>query len=206
MGEVVNVVVAFAVIVLIVRWAIKPGTGGGNAEASRVQRLLGFRPRSVSEDMISTVQQMFPDVPRDNIHYDLLRTGSVEATSNKLLETGFLEVPPRAYFLVFPTQAAAPGAPAVPSSARQAGAAAAATSTSGPPKANLIARFQLEERLRDGAGAAASAVDPGGKASWEDTAERREASLRERKAQMVLAARKRLLEQQQQQGAGASTL
>lgn len=28
---------------------------------------------------------------RDNIHYDLLKTGSVEVTSNKLLERGFLE-------------------------------------------------------------------------------------------------------------------
>ena len=33
-------------------------------------------------------------------------------------------------------------------------------------------------------------MDAGGKATWEGTAERREASLRERKAQMVLAARK----------------
>ena len=31
--------------------------------------------------------------------------------------------------------------------------------------------------------------DVGGRAVWEDTAEKREASLRERKAQMILAAR-----------------
>lgn len=39
---------------------------------------------------------------------------------------------------------------------------------------------------------------PGGKAKWEDSAEKREASLRERKAQMVLAARKRFEAQQAQ--------
>lgn len=51
---------------------------------------------------------MFPDIPayaldfllagflsinhdcRDNIRYDLLRTGSVQETSNKILERGFL--------------------------------------------------------------------------------------------------------------------
>jgi hypothetical protein len=59
---------------------------------------------------------MFPDVPQyghppcvrvrtwwltfflsANIHYDLLRTGSVELTTNKILERGFLDpvrVPP----------------------------------------------------------------------------------------------------------------
>ena len=48
---------------------------------------------------------MFPDIPkcatllfrntlncyRDNIRYDLLRTGSIETTTNKILERGFLE-------------------------------------------------------------------------------------------------------------------
>ena len=28
---------------------------------------------------------------RDNVRYDLLRTGNVEATTNKILERGFLE-------------------------------------------------------------------------------------------------------------------
>ena len=60
---------------------------------------------------------MFPDIPKsvtvpfriqrnadrafsnsDNIHYDLLRTGSVELTTNKLLERGFLP-PVRPYSL-----------------------------------------------------------------------------------------------------------
>jgi coupling of ubiquitin conjugation to ER degradation protein 1 len=76
----------------------------------------------------------------------------------------------------------------MPSSTREAGAPAA--STPEPPKANLIARFKLEERLNKEANAATSSIDPGGKAAWEDSVDRREASLRERKAQMVLAARK----------------
>jgi coupling of ubiquitin conjugation to ER degradation protein 1 len=40
---------------------------------------------------VNNVQAMFPDIPRDNIHYDLLRMGSAELTTNKILEKGFLE-------------------------------------------------------------------------------------------------------------------
>lgn len=40
---------------------------------------------------ITTVHAAFPDIPRPNIHYDLLRTGSAEVTSNKILERGVLD-------------------------------------------------------------------------------------------------------------------
>lgn len=57
---------------------------------------------------IDSVQSAFPDIPRlliatviktyklthvyrANIHFDLLRTGSVDVTVNKLLERGFLD-------------------------------------------------------------------------------------------------------------------
>ena len=51
----------------------------------------------------------------------------------------------------------------------------------------LISRYQLEDRARKAEPISEEQV--GGKATWEDTAEKREASLKERKAQMVLAAR-----------------
>ena len=50
-----------------------------------------------------------------------------------------------------------------------------------------MSQYQLEDRARKAE--AISEEQVGGKATWEDTAEKREASLRERKAQMVLAAR-----------------
>jgi coupling of ubiquitin conjugation to ER degradation protein 1 len=56
---------------------------------------------------VDTVHNMFPDIPtsvifictvtysnyanRDNIRYDLLRTGNVEQTVNKVIEKGFLD-------------------------------------------------------------------------------------------------------------------
>jgi len=135
---------------------------------------------------VNTIHAMFPDIPVDNIRYDLLRTGNVELTSNKILERGFLDAPPPAYFTIYPrmpvgqTQATATGTNA--------------TSSSKPKSAqSLISRYNLEGRTVSDDG---SNILGGGKAVWEDSSEKREASLRERKAQMILAARERMLKQQ----------
>jgi len=188
MGEVVNVVVAFAVIILIVRWAT---TSSGESTAEQAAaRALRFRPKKVTSEMVETVTGMFPDIPHANIHYDLLRTGSVELTTNKILERGFLDAPPDAYFTLYPRQ----GSDAM---LRPAGAPTAArattTATQTRPKETLISRYGLESRLSGADGVPSLQQDAGGRAVWEETAEKREASLRERKAQMILAARQQML-------------
>jgi len=189
MGETVNVVVAFAVIILIVRWAT---TSSGESTAEQAAaRALRFRPKKVTPEMVETVTGMFPDIPHANIHYDLLRTGSVELTTNKLLERGFLDPPPETYFTLYPRQS---GSDAVP---RPAGAPTAArtttTTTQARSKETLISRYGLESRLSGADDVPSPQQDAGGRAVWEDTAEKREASLRERKAQMILAARQQML-------------
>jgi coupling of ubiquitin conjugation to ER degradation protein 1 len=140
-----------------------------------------------------------------NIHFDLLRTGSVELTTNKILERGFLDAvrallsplirpysfmpsqPPDAYFTLYPRQS---GSDVVP---RPAGAPTTArtatTATQALSKETLISRYGLESRLSGADSVPSPQEDAGGRAVWEDTSEKREASLRERKAQMILAAR-----------------
>ena len=144
-----------------------------------------------------------------NIHYDLLRTGSVELTTNKILERGFLDAvrsllyplispcsfmplqPPEAYFTLYPRQSGSDA------TLRPAGAPTAArattTATQARPKETLISRYGLESRLSGADGVPSLQQDAGGRAVWEETAEKREASLRERKAQMILAARQYVL-------------
>ncbi|KAJ6551449.1 hypothetical protein B0H19DRAFT_1264093 [Mycena capillaripes] len=189
MGEVINVVVAFAVIPLVSD-AFADNDSPSDRSAADT---LGFRPKPVSQDMacllIDTISNMFPDIPPDNIRYDLLRTGSVELSSNKILERGFLDPPPPAYFTLYPR-----GANAEPT-ARPA-QAGGATSTAVKAKQSLIDRYNLQERVvQPGPIIEEQAI--GGKAVWEDSSEKREASLKERKAQMILAARQRMLAQQQ---------
>ncbi|KAH9855492.1 hypothetical protein C2E23DRAFT_813554 [Lenzites betulinus] len=197
MGEVVNVLVAVAVVVLVVRWATSGSKdSSGTPSPSAV---LGFRPKSVTPEMVETVHGMFPDIPSDNVHYDLLRTGSVQLTSNKILERGFLPAPPPPYYTIYPRTAAptAPGQAAAP-----ANNVAAAGSSKPKKSQNLLARYQLEGRT-SGTSIGAAPEEVGGKSTWEDSAEKREAALRERKARMILAARERLLAQQAKEKEGA---
>ncbi|KAJ7750476.1 hypothetical protein DFH07DRAFT_827935 [Mycena maculata] len=187
MGEVINVVVAFAVIVFLFRWLTTSNVSSSERSAADT---LGFRPKPVSQDMIDTISNMFPDIPPDNIRYDLLRTGSVELSSNKILERGFLDPPPPAYFTLYPREANAEQA------ARPAQAGAATSTAVKAPKKSLIDRYNLQDRVVQ-PGPLISEEEVGGKAVWEDSSEKREASLKERKAQMILAARQRMLAQQQ---------
>jgi len=190
MGEVVNVVVAFAVIIFIVRWVTSSSRESTTEQA--VARALRFKPKKVTPEMIETVTGMFPHIPNASIHYDLLRTGSVELTTNKILERGFIDPPPEAYFALYPRSADAnttlrpAGGPT-----EHRGTATFTTLTS--TKDTLISRFGLESRLSSAEALTPSEQGAGDSAVWEDTAEKREASLRERKAQMILAARQRML-------------
>ncbi|KAJ3504840.1 hypothetical protein NLJ89_g7732 [Agrocybe chaxingu] len=191
MGEVVNVLVAFAVIVFLFRWVTSGSESTGQRSAADA---LGFRPKNVTQDMllspqITTVSTMFPDIPVDNIRYDLLRTGSVELTTNKILERGFLDAPPPAYYNIYPRE------PAGTPTAQPNAAGSTTSAVHKRPKESLISRYQLEERVKTGEQVREEEV--GGKAVWEDSAEKREASLQERKAKMILAARQRFLAQQQ---------
>ncbi|KAL6302922.1 hypothetical protein BKA93DRAFT_827016 [Sparassis latifolia] len=227
MGEVLNVLVAVAVIVVIVRWATSSthslsfvrvaiilsvlckDAPAGQSPAS----VLGFQPRTVTPDMVDTVHNMFPDIPRyvqlasdfqarlfvfwasDNIRYDLLRTGSVQRTSNTIIEKGFLPAPPQPYYTLYPS--ALDPMPRADVQANPAG-----TSQEKAKGESLISRYNLQERVALATGSSLSAPEEaGGKSVWEDSPEKREASLRERKAQMILAARERLLAQQAAQAA-----
>jgi coupling of ubiquitin conjugation to ER degradation protein 1 len=149
---------------------------------------------------------LFPFLYSANIHYDLLRTGSVELTTNKILERGLLDAvrvlssyhvlsfslislqPPEAYFTLYPRPSSANVAPLAAGMPAVARISTAAT-TQIQPKETLISRFGLETRVSAADVARSPEQDAGGRAMWEDTAEKREASLRERKARMILAAR-----------------
>ncbi|KAI8973134.1 hypothetical protein BD414DRAFT_517766 [Trametes punicea] len=187
MGEVVNVIVAVAVIILVVRWATSGSKESSGAPSPSV--VLGFRPKNVTPEMVETVHSMFPDIPSDNIRYDLLKTGSVEVTSNKIIERGFLPAPPPAYYRVYPRAAepSSPAQPATPAANNSNSDAVAGPSKTKKPE-NLLTRYNLEARAT-GTSIGAAPEEVGGKAVWEDSPEKREASLRERKARMILAAR-----------------
>jgi hypothetical protein len=106
--------------------------------------------------------------------------------SHRPLRTHLLQ-PPEAYFTLYPRPSNANGTP--PAGAPTTAHTATAVAPHIRSKETLISRFGLESRLSATNVASSPEQDAGGRAVWEDTAEKREASLRERKARMVLAAR-----------------
>ncbi|KAF9451554.1 hypothetical protein P691DRAFT_807411 [Macrolepiota fuliginosa MF-IS2] len=200
MGEIVNVLVAFAVIIFLFRWVTSGSNSNGQSRQRSPAEVLGFRPKNVTQEMIMTISNMFPDIPVDNIRYDLLRSGSIEVTTNKILERGYLEAPPAAYYTLYPRTNTTPQSPVAANNQRSASQRAAEKQAE--KKETLISRYNLEQRATGEEQIKEEEV--GGKAVWEDTAEKREESLRERKAKMILAARQRLLAQHQKDASSAS--
>ena len=95
--------------------------------------------------------------------------------------------PPAAYYTLYPrTNAIAPNNPE--GNAQRSATSRHSGEKQPQKKETLISKFNLERRIT-GQTEKIREDEIGGKAVWEDTAEKREASLRERKEKMVLAAR-----------------
>ncbi|KAG8720205.1 hypothetical protein FRC09_009930 [Ceratobasidium sp. 395] len=190
MEDTLNVLVAIAVIYFAFKWFSRGDTPSAASGNPRPSTVLGFNPKNVTPEMIASVRSAFPQESIDNIRYDLLRSGSVEVTSNKILERGYLDRPPPAYFTLYP---ATPAADATTTDTPAPAPSGSSSATSASKNNNLISRYGLETR----ASTETSSGEFSDKAAWEDSAAKREASLKERKAQMILAARQRLLAQSQ---------
>jgi len=212
-SEIINVVVAVAVIYFAVKYITRDkssNTGGGQ----NINALLGFKAKKATPEMIDTVHNMFPNIPRENIHFDLLRTGSVDLTVNKLLERGYLDAPSQGYRQAFPAPQQDTPAPNTNINSPQASKPAVKSTLT------LIDRFGLQKVVQsqtppqvvewDGKGPIPSAAKGKGRevplepvagvvvppSKWEDTPEKRQANLQSRKQAMILAARQRMLEEQ----------
>lgn len=61
---------------------------------SSLQNITRRQRREVSDDMIEVVQTIAPQLTRGQIRMDLERTGSVEVTIERYMETGSLPFPP----------------------------------------------------------------------------------------------------------------
>ncbi|KAL7419838.1 hypothetical protein Q5752_005754 [Cryptotrichosporon argae] len=143
----------------------------------------------VTREMVDAVASAFPDVPARSVVYSLARTRSVQATSEEILERGFLPAPPASF---------SPPAALLPAAVHAAPAQSPAKPAPARPAQSLLARFGIEAddkgKRKEGAGAGAGEAP-----KWEATRESRETDLRRRKERMILEARRRMLEKQQAQ-------
>jgi coupling of ubiquitin conjugation to ER degradation protein 1 len=119
--------------------------------------------RPVTTDMIEVVHSIAPHLSEAQIRHDLQRTGSVQETVERVLNEGTLPLPPG---YVEPQNDGGDERNKVDNIKAE----------------NLLKKYNVDE----------SASSSGVKTQWSDSAEVRAKSLQEKKAEMILKARKRL--------------
>lgn len=139
-------------------------TGGTHSRRSR---------REVTDSMVEVVQAIAPQLTPGQIRYDLQRSGSVEATIERFMETGTLPVPP----------GEAPVAPANDSHGHSAPVKNVNT--------NLIDKYNLKNKISDDN----EQPEESKTGTWGSSTEERENILSKRREEMILKARKRLASQ-----------
>jgi coupling of ubiquitin conjugation to ER degradation protein 1 len=205
MNDSLGALIAIVVLWSILRFAFGGGnnnTGSGNAAPA----LNTARSRPVPQHMVDSVKTLFPHISDASIRYDLQRSGSVEATCERILNEGGLPSPPAGFFgtaePLTPSNAAALRAQNANRSPNGA-ASASASSVSTPSKSpNLISRYGLQSRIGQEdvlstPDSRASTSSQGSPSAWATTPEARAKLLQDRKAQMILEARRKLMERQQ---------
>ncbi|WVQ83576.1 hypothetical protein IAT38_005717 [Cryptococcus sp. DSM 104549] len=193
--DIIPTLILIGIVFFLVRWFRGPNTGGNTADGGI---------RGVTPAMVETVHQAFPHVPIPNIVYHLSRTRSAQSTSEVILDRGDLPAPPPTFNIpasLIPTTAPVQAAPQ----------AAANTKVTPSKPTSLIDRYNLTSRVPShkgkekevegpvGASSTETPVIPGAgdkNSRWEDSKEKREMGLKERKEKMILEARRRLLEKE----------
>ncbi|KAF4303223.1 Ubiquitin system component Cue [Botryosphaeria dothidea] len=170
----VIVVVSF----LIFRWYNSSPSG------QSPQRPHGARnaaPR-VNPAAVEQISQMFPQLNRRDIMWDLSRNGNnVAATTERILGGTGLESPPPSYQPPMPAQPAASQGPSNRNSAPA------------PSKPDLITRYKLASKIQDDT-AATPAEETLKKSAWSQNKAERQQNLQRRREEMILAARRKMIE------------
>jgi len=135
---------------------------------------------------VERIQQMFPQIPRRTIMWDLQRNGgNIAATTERILSGRGLEVPPQTFQPPLP-------APTPLSSTSTLNLAPVSQK---PHQPDLITRYNLESKITSenlDRGEAESMTSAGGKQVWSQNKSERQALLQRRREEMILAARKKM--------------
>lgn len=161
-------------------------------------RPVNLTRRTVTQDMIDVVKAMAPDLAPEQIEYDLQRTGNIELTVERYLNTGTLPYPPN-YNIRSATLSSNPSTLASSSSANSglgsgSRSASSSKSQSQSQSQSLLDKYNLHDKLDTFDD---STLDPKNpykteKIKWSGNAEDRQNSLKKQREIMILRARKNL--------------
>lgn len=155
--------------------------------------------RAAREADVERVQQMFPQIPRRDIMWDLQRNGgNMVATTERILSGRGLEVPPQSFQPLPPPSSSSSTTPSTNASS------STASSTSKTSQPDLITRYNLQSRLssetpiKDDLPSASittsSSTSKSKSKSWSTNKSERQALLEKRRNEMILSARRKMEE------------
>lgn len=183
-----------AVLAIVVLWAILRFAFGGNTSTSpsgNGPTLNSARSRQVPQHMIDAVKTLFPHIPDASISYDLQRSGSVEATCERILNEGGLPAPPAGFFGAAGNRTNTANVDAHRNISPATSPATASAPSKTPTKSpSLISRYGLQSKITSPDASPNSS--PNATAGWATTAAERAKILKERKERMILEARMKL--------------
>ncbi|WWC87514.1 uncharacterized protein L201_002404 [Kwoniella dendrophila CBS 6074] len=212
MEDIIPTIIIIAAIYFLIRWFT--GSKTGNSADGNI--------RGVTPAMVDTIHSAFPDIPIPNIIYSLSRTKSAQITSEIILERGILPAPPPNFSIpaaLLPvsstTSSSSPSTPTInTNNANNAKSSTNSKNTSLIDRYNLTSRIPSSHKGKEKEIDSASSISIDSdksstspisevvvprteeKGKWEDSREKRESGLKERKEKMILEARRRMLEKQ----------
>ncbi|KAI9860274.1 MAG: hypothetical protein M1824_003276 [Vezdaea acicularis] len=166
-----QIIVLCLIAFLVVRWAT---SRSASASAQSANRNGG---RRVDERSVDQILQMFPQLGRREVVWDLMRTGgSLAATSERILSGRGLDTPPPSF-----QPPPAPGSTPTP----------AQRQPKKPQHPDLITRYNLTSKLEE---EKESEEDLDKKATWSANKSERQALMQKKREEMILRARRKLME------------
>ncbi|KAF1941227.1 AMFR protein-like protein [Clathrospora elynae] len=177
-----QVLVFIVVTFLAVRWYLSKPTAAGTRAGPN------SAPVRINPAQVDQVAQMFPQLARRDIAWDLQRNGgNVAATTERALSGRGLDAAPASFQLPASRTALAP--------------VRAAAASAKPVHPDLITRYNLSSKIGQ---ASQPAQDEQPKAkSWSQDKNERQANLQRRREEMILAARRKLEEQEKAKASSA---
>ncbi|KAI1365470.1 hypothetical protein F5Y08DRAFT_173827 [Xylaria arbuscula] len=182
---------------LVIRYLFFPSSAASSGAPQGRDAAAGIRAR---EAAVERIQQVFPQMDRRTILWELQRNrGNMAMTTERIL-TGRAETPPVSF-----------QPPPAPASATASSTSQPSKTPLRPAEPDLITRYKLQDKINKGSdGSSADAESepavPGTKTkAWSSNREERQMSLQRRRDEMILAARRKMEAKIASEKAAAST-
>ncbi|KAI1300883.1 hypothetical protein F5Y03DRAFT_408082 [Xylaria venustula] len=166
---------------LVLRYLFFPSSAGSSGAQQGRDAAANSRAR---EAAVERIQQVFPQIDRRTILWELQRNrGNITATTERIL-TGRVETPPVTF------------QPPPPPASAQSSASQPAKAPVRPAEPDLITRYKLHDKLdksSSGSSETAGSETSGNKTkAWSSNREERQSALQRRRDEMILAARRKM--------------